>query len=275
MHREERYQVHSHKYGIFHAFRNTTTTKARGSVWSIGHRRPLAIALCSGLILLLLSSLYLAAWALPQCLASSCCEVGLSSSFPAGSRSELGMWWWMLASRGCVRSSPTSSSEFVLLLVPVPLAPTALHLGSSLAIGCCRCAVERYWRILDFLQHCLCRPPSFASVEQDWLHIGVEDAKFGSCPDLLGRPDVLEHDKSCSGLASPGCDISVRAPPSVNCTPNVDEGIHFPDGLFTDCDWCVGSGWQWLAVHLGMPFQNQIKKSRDRRNVESPLGIIK
>ena len=43
MHREERYQVHSHKYGIFHAFRNTTTTKARGSVWSIGHRRPLAI----------------------------------------------------------------------------------------------------------------------------------------------------------------------------------------------------------------------------------------
>ena len=33
--------------------------------------------------------------------------------------------------------------------------------------------------------------------------------------------------------------------------------------------------WQWLAVHLGMPFQNQIKKSRDRRNVESPLGRIK
>ena len=150
MHREERYQVHSHKYGIFHAFRNTTTTKARGSVWSIGHRRPLAIALCSGLILLLLSSLYLAAWALPQCLTSSCCEAGLSSSFPASSRSELGVWWWMLASWGCVRSSPTSSSEFVLLLVPVPLAPTALHLGSSLAIGCCRCAADRCWRLSGF-----------------------------------------------------------------------------------------------------------------------------
>ena len=107
-------------------------------MWSIGHRRPLAIALCSGLILLLLSSLYLAAWALPQCLASSCCEAGLSSSFPAGSRSKLGVWYW-----GCVRSSPTSSSEFVLLLVPVPLAPTALHLGSSLAIGCCRWAADR------------------------------------------------------------------------------------------------------------------------------------
>ena len=70
-----------------------------------------------------------------------------------------------------------------------------------------------------------------------------------------------------------------------NCTPKVDEGIHFPDGLSTDCDWCVGSGWQWLAVvgsgwqwlavHLGMPFQNQLKKSRDRRNVESPLGRFK
>ena len=60
-----------------------------------------------------------------------------------------------------------------------------------------------------------------------------------------------------------------------NCTPKVDEGIHFPDGLSTYCDWCVGSGWQWLAVHLGMPFQNQIKKSRDRRDVESPLGRFK
>ena len=66
--------------------------------------------------------------------------------------------------------------------------------------------------------------------------------KFGSCPDLIGRPDVLEHDKSCSGLANPDCDISVRTPLSVNCTPKVDERIHFPDGLSTDCDWCVGSG---------------------------------
>ena len=31
-----------------------------------------------------------------------------------------------------------------------------------------------------------------------------------------------------------------------NCTPKVDEGIHFPDGLSTDCDWCVGSGWQCI-----------------------------
>ena len=134
-------------------------------MWSIGHWRPLAIALCSELILLLLSSLYLAALALPQCLASSCCEAGLSFSLPASSRSELGVWCWMLASWGCVQSSPTSSSKFVLLLVPVPLAPTDLHLGSSLAIGCCRCTADRCWRMSGFSvalslsssKFCICR----------------------------------------------------------------------------------------------------------------------
>ena len=60
------------------------------------------------------------------------------------------------------------------------------------------------------------------TIEQDWLQIGVEDAKFGSCPDLFGWPDVLEHDINCSSLANPGCDISVYAPLSFNCTPKVD-----------------------------------------------------
>ena len=211
-------------------------------MWSIGHRRPLAIALCSGLILLLLSSLYLAAWALPQCLASSCCEAGLSSSFPAGSRSELGVWCWMLTSWGCVRSSPTSSSEFVLLLVPVPLAPTALHLGSSLAIGCCRRAVERCWRMSGFSVALSLSSSKFrirrARLTSHWSWRC--EVWFLSWSHWTTR--CLEHDKSCSGLANPDCDISVRTPLSVNCTAKVDERIHFPDGLSTDCDWCVGSG---------------------------------
>ena len=76
-------------------------------------------------------------------LASKCCEAGLSFSCPAGSTSGLGVWCWMLASRGCVRSSPTSSAVSALPLVPVPLAPTDLHFGSSLAIGFCRCASDR------------------------------------------------------------------------------------------------------------------------------------
>ena len=112
-------------------------------MWSIGHRRPLAIALCSRLILLLLSSLYLAAWALPQCLASSCCETGLSFFFPCGFQVRA---WRVMLDASFLRVCPIqphSSSEFVLLLVPVPLAPTALHLGSSLAIGCCRRAADR------------------------------------------------------------------------------------------------------------------------------------
>ena len=67
-------------------------TYAHSSRWSIGHLRPLVIALCSGLLWSFRTSWSLAVSALLQCLA------GLSSSFPAGSRSGLGVWCWMLAS---------------------------------------------------------------------------------------------------------------------------------------------------------------------------------
>ena len=96
---------------------------------------PPAIALCSGLLLSFQTSVSLAVSALLQCLASSCCEAGLSFSSLAGSRSGLGVLCWMLASWGCVRSSPTSSAVSAWPLVPVPLVLTDLHLGSSLAIG--------------------------------------------------------------------------------------------------------------------------------------------
>ena len=73
---------------------------ARCSLWSIGHWRLFDSALCSGLFLLLLSSWCLAASAQPQCLASSYCEAGLSSSYPAGSSLGLGVWCWMPAPEG-------------------------------------------------------------------------------------------------------------------------------------------------------------------------------
>ena len=102
------------------------------SQWSIGPQRPPAIALCSELLLSFWTSWSPAVSALLQCLASNYCEAGLSSSSPVGSRSGLGVWCWMLASCGCVRSSPTSSAVSAWPLVPVPLAPTELHFGSSL-----------------------------------------------------------------------------------------------------------------------------------------------
>ena len=73
-------------------------TYAHCSQWSIGHQRPPAIALCSGLLLLFRTSWSPAVSGLLQCLASNCCEAGLSSSSPVGSRSRLGVWCWMLAS---------------------------------------------------------------------------------------------------------------------------------------------------------------------------------
>ena len=67
-------------------------TYAHRSRWSIGHLPPLAIALCSGLLWSFQSSWSPAVSALLQCLASNCCEAGLSFSSPAGSRSGLGVW---------------------------------------------------------------------------------------------------------------------------------------------------------------------------------------
>ena len=111
-------------------------------------------------------------------------------------------------------------------------------------------------KCLNLPQHCLCLPPSFTSIQQNRLHVGAEDAKFGSRADLFGGPDVLEHDKGCSSFADPGCDISVHAPLLVNGTSKVEEGIHLPDGLSPNCDWCVGSGvdlhqLSFLPVDLG------------------------
>ena len=110
-----------------------------------------AIALCSGLLLSFRTSWSTAVSALLQCLASNCCEAGLSSSSPSGSRSGLGVWCWMLTSWGCVRSSPTSSAVSAWPLVPVPLAPTVLHFGSSPAIGSSRqCWSANFTDVLGF-----------------------------------------------------------------------------------------------------------------------------
>ena len=51
-------------------------TYARRSQWSIGHQRPPAIALCSGLLLSFRTSWSPAVSALLQCLTSNCCEAG-------------------------------------------------------------------------------------------------------------------------------------------------------------------------------------------------------
>ena len=66
-------------------------TYAHRSRWSIAHQRPLAIALSSGLLWPFQTSWSLAVSALLQCLASNCCEAGLSFSSPVGSRSGFGV----------------------------------------------------------------------------------------------------------------------------------------------------------------------------------------
>ena len=67
----------------------------------------------------------------------------------------------------------------------------------------------------------------------------------GSHADSSRCPHVFEHDESCSYLADSGCDVSVCASLLVNHASQVDKRVHLPDGLSTNCDWCVGS-----CVHL-------------------------
>ena len=47
---------------------------------------------------------------------------------------------------------------------------------------------------LNLLLHRLCCPPCLTSVEQDWLHIGVEGAEFDSYADSSRCPDVSRWD---------------------------------------------------------------------------------
>ena len=100
------------------------------------------------------------------------------------------------------------------------------HLWPSDVIDAPQTCVDK---CLNLLQHCLCLLPSSLPYS-----ITDKDAKFGSCADLSGGPNVLEHDKGCSCFADPGCDISVRAPLLVNGTSKKKEStslMHSPPSL--------------------------------------------
>ena len=93
-----------------------------------------------------------------------------------------------------------------------------------------------------FLQHCLCCTLCLTSIEENILHVGDEDAEFGSCVDSLGCPDVLKHVKCSPGLANPSFNIPVHASLFILNAFQVDKGFHLLNGLSTDFDWCIGSG---------------------------------
>ena len=210
---------------------------------------PLAIALCSGLLWPLQPSWSLAVSALLQCLVSNCCETSLSSSSLAGSRSGIGVWCWMLAFLGCVRSSPTSFAVSAWPLVPVPLFPTVLHFGSFPANGFCRCASDRCWRMSE----------SFIalSVLSAMSHI----RRAGLTSRWSRRCGVWF---SCWFLQKPRCFWAWRKlllPCRFwlwrlgLCLPVGQprflgrQKTHLPNGLSTNYDWCVGS-----CVHLHRSF---------------------
>ena len=135
-------------WGVVYLVSPYLLTYAHRSQWSIGHLRPLAIALCSGLLWSFRTSWSLAVSALLHWLASSCCEASLFFSLPLrvpGQGLACGAGCWL----------PEGVSD------PAPLPPQYL-LGhwflsrslpqifiseSSLTVGFCRCASDRSWRM--------------------------------------------------------------------------------------------------------------------------------
>ena len=142
-------------------------TYARRSQWSIGHQRPPAIALCSGLLLSFRTSWSPAISALLQCLASNCCEAGLSSSTPAGPGQGLA------CGAGCCLPEGVSD--------PAPLPPQYLLGHWFLSRSLPQIFISDFLLPLDFVDaphtgveecldlslHRLCCPPCLTSVKQD------------------------------------------------------------------------------------------------------------
>ena len=205
---------------------------------SIGHRRPLASALCSGLLWLSRPSCFLAALVLPLCLASSCCEGGLSSSFPGqGLACGTGCWFH----EGLSDPAPIPPQNLLgHLFLSRSLQQIFIldFLWPSNLIDTSQRGVEE---CLYFLQHCFCCTPCLTSIEENRVHVGVEDAQFGSCADSLVCPDVLEHDKCSPCLANPSCNIPVRASLFIHNTSQLMPCyVHWMrEMIFSGTQWCL------------------------------------
>ena len=135
--------------------------------------------------------------------------------------------WHVVLDAGFLRVcpiQPRSSAVPAWPLVSVPHAPTDLHFRSSLAIGFCRCASDRCWRmsgsfvassVLSAISH-ICK----AGLISHWSwRCGVWfSADSSRCPD------VFEHDESCSCFADSGCDASFGGYVDIHSCARVNVG---------------------------------------------------
>ena len=142
-------------------------TYAHCSRRSIGHQRPLAITLCSGLLLSFRTSWSLAVSALLQCLASNCCEAGLSFSSPVGSRSRLGVCagcWLLEGVSDPAPLPPQYLLDLWFLSRSLPQIFISDHLLPLYFVDEPQTSVEE---CLDLLLYRQCCPPCLTYVEQD------------------------------------------------------------------------------------------------------------
>ena len=181
-------------------YQSSLLTYAHRSQWNIGHQRPPAIALCSGLLLSFQiswspavsaqlqvsppavvrpASLPLPLWVPGQglaCGAGCWLPEGVSNPAPLPPLYLLGFWF-------LPRSLPQIFISDLLLPLDFVDAPQT--------------GVEE---CLDLTLHRLCCPPCLTSIKQYWLHTAVEDVEFGSHADSSRCPDVLSMTKTALAL---------------------------------------------------------------------------
>ena len=105
-------------------------TCAHRSRCSIGHQRPLAIALCSGFLWSFRTSWSPAVSALLQCLASNCCEAGLSScGFQVRA-------WRVVLDAGFLRVDPIQSHHLPSICLATGSCPARSYRSSLWIFSC-------------------------------------------------------------------------------------------------------------------------------------------
>lgn len=150
-------------------------------------------------------------------------------------------------------------------------------------------------KCLAVLESCFGHSPCLCSIQQDWLHIEVEDPQLGSSADFPSGPNVIYHGKSSRPcFAGSWLDDTICGTLSVYHSSKLFERLNFFDGQSTYCRLCIGADFHqfcFLQINIMMLLgewccpvsdygcvkgEPALKQSRDRwvaPGVTSPLFL--
>ena len=113
-------------------------------------------------------------------------------SFPCGFQVRA---WRVVLDAGFLRVCPIQPHFLRKICFATGSCPARSNRSSFLIFSGYLMRLRQVLKNAYFLQHCFCCTLCLISMEENILHVGDEDAEFGSCVDSLGCPDVLKHVK--------------------------------------------------------------------------------